>query len=82
MIESEMNFSVNAEEQEMINIALNHFLDVAMELNTEDNERTLILKRVRDKSYELWARRFDQSKDIDILVDETENFGTIHGFTI
>jgi hypothetical protein len=58
MIESEMNLSVNAEEQEMINIALNHLLDASMEMSIDDNERTLLLKRVRDKSYKLWATRF------------------------
>lgn len=62
IIESEMNLCVDAEEQEMINIALNHFLDAAMELNIEDNERTLLLKRVRDKSYKLWAQRFNQAE--------------------
>jgi len=58
IIESEMNLCVDAEEQEMINIALNHLLDASMEMSIDDNERTLILKRVRDKSYQLWATRF------------------------
>jgi hypothetical protein len=60
IIESEMNLCVDAEEQEMINIALNHLLDASMEMSVDDNERTLILKRVRDKSYQLWAKRFSQ----------------------
>lgn len=60
MIESEMNLCVDAEEHEMINIALNHFLDAAMELSVDDNERTLLLRRVRDKSYKLWAQRFPE----------------------
>jgi hypothetical protein len=62
MIESEMNLCVDAEEQEMINIALNHLLDSAMELSIEDNESTLLLKRVREKSYKLWAQRFNQAE--------------------
>jgi hypothetical protein len=62
IIESEMNLCVDAEEQEMINIALNHLLDSAMELSVEDNERTLLLKRVREKSYKLWAQRFNQAE--------------------
>jgi len=44
----------------MINIALNHLLDASMEMSVDENERTLILKRVRDKSYQLWAKRFSQ----------------------
>jgi len=60
IIESEMNLCVDAEEQEMINIALNHLLDASMEMCVDENERTLILKRVRDKSYQLWAERFSQ----------------------
>jgi hypothetical protein len=60
IIESEMNLCVDAEEQEMINIALNHLLDASMEMSVDENERTLILKRVRDKSYQLWAKRFSQ----------------------
>lgn len=60
IIESEMNLCVNIEEQEMINIALNHLLDASMEMNIEDNERTLLLKQVRQKSYDLWAKRFPE----------------------
>jgi hypothetical protein len=60
MIESEMNLSVNAEEHEMINIALGHMLDVAAELTFEKNERILLIERLRNKSYQLWAERFGQ----------------------
>lgn len=60
MIESEMNLSVNAEEHEMINIALGHMLDVAAELTLEKNDRILLIERLRNKSYQLWAERFGQ----------------------
>lgn len=58
MIEFEMNLSVNAEEHEMINIALGHMLDVAAELTLEKNDRILLIERLRNKSYQLWAERF------------------------
>jgi hypothetical protein len=60
MIESELNLSVNAEEHEMINIALGHMLDVAAELTMEKNERILLIERLRNKSFKLWAERFGQ----------------------
>jgi hypothetical protein len=60
MIESELNLSVNAEEHEMINIALGHMLDVAAELTLEKNDRILLIERLRNKSYQLWAERFGQ----------------------
>lgn len=60
MIESEMNLSVNAEEHEMINIALGHMLDAAAELTMEKNERILLIERLRNKSFRLWAERFGQ----------------------
>lgn len=60
IIESEMNLHVNIEEHEMINVALNHLLDASMEMCVEENERTLLLKRVRDKSYQIWAKRFPE----------------------
>ena len=58
MIESPLNLNVDAEEHEMINIALGHMLDAVAEMTTEKNERILILERVREKSWKLWEERF------------------------
>ena len=58
MIEKPLMLCIDAEEHEMINIALGHMLDAAAEMTTEKNERILILERVREKSWKLWAERF------------------------
>jgi len=60
MIEQQMNLSIDSEEHEMINIALGHMIDAAQEFTTEKNDRVLILERVREKSWKLWAERFAQ----------------------
>lgn len=62
MIEHELNLSVTAEEHEMINVALGNMIDLAYELSIRDNERTLLLKNLRDKSYQLWAKRFQNDE--------------------
>lgn len=62
MIEHELNLSVTAEEHEMINVALGNMIDLAYELSIRDNDRTLLLKNLRDKSYQLWAERFQNDE--------------------
>lgn len=59
MIEGPLMMCIDAEEHEMINIALGHMIDAAAELTTEKNERILILERIRSKSWSLWAERFN-----------------------
>lgn len=64
MIETEMNLNLNAEEHEMINVALTHLLDAAEEMFDRglcpygENDRINLLKNVREKSYDLWKTRF------------------------
>ncbi len=64
MIETELNLPVNAEEHEMINVALTHLLNAADEMmdngfqTTDNNERINLLRSIRDKSYNIWAQRF------------------------
>ncbi len=64
MIETEMNLNLNAEEHEMINVALTHLLDAAEEMvdsglySCGENNRIGLLKNVREKSYDLWKTRF------------------------
>ena len=64
MIESNLNFSINSEEHEMINIALTQLLDSAESVlgfvAEGENEQIDILRNVREKSYELWVKRFDE----------------------
>lgn len=62
MIERELNLSITAEEHEMINVALGNMIDLAYELSIRDNDRTLLLKNLRDKSYQLWAERFQNDE--------------------
>jgi len=65
MIETEMTLNLNAEEHEMINVALTHLLDAAEEMidsglySIGENNRMNLLKNVRDKSYYLWSKRFE-----------------------
>jgi len=64
MIETELNLALNAEEHEMINIALTHLLNAADEMmengfeTTDNNTRINLLRSIRDKSYNIWAQRF------------------------
>jgi len=73
MIETELNLSVNAEEHEMINVALTHLLNAADEMmdngfqTTDNNERINLLRSIRDKSYDIWAQRFPMNSEVDTL---------------
>jgi hypothetical protein len=64
MIETELNLALNAEEHEMINIALTHLLNAADEMmengfeTTDNNTRINLLRSIRDKSYGVWSQRF------------------------
>ena len=64
MIETNLNFEVNAEEHELINYALTNLLESAEEVvgygfvSPGDNERIDFLRKLREKSYTLWAERF------------------------
>ncbi len=64
MIESNLNLSINSEEHEMINIALTQLLDSAENVlgyvAEGENQQIDLLRNVREKSYELWAKRFDE----------------------
>jgi hypothetical protein len=64
VIESNLNLSINSEEHEMINIALTQLLDSAENVlgyvAEGENQQIDLLRNVREKSYELWAKRFDE----------------------
>jgi hypothetical protein len=73
MIETELNLALNAEEHEMINIALTHLLNAADEMmengfeTIDGNARINLLRSIRDKSYGVWAQRFPKNSESDTL---------------
>lgn len=60
MNESELPLLLNVEEHELISYALDHVLSVIEEIYLihEENEKSLMLKNLREKSLQLWISRF------------------------
>lgn len=64
MIESTLSLTLDAEEHELLNVALVHLLDAAEEMHyfdtdIDDNPRIEALRKLRNRSYSLWATRFE-----------------------
>jgi hypothetical protein len=75
VIETELNLPINAEEHEMINVALTQLLDAADEvmgfIPDGENKNVDLLRNLRSKSYVLWSKRFE-GYDTYESVPETE----------
>jgi len=80
MIESNLNLSINAEEHEVINVALTQLLESVEQLMyyipDGENERIDLLRNLRNKSYMLWSERF-LDYDSSETVTEDEQDGEI-----